>query len=72
MVNLYNFTPLKYGDYEMPWWGQAIGWSIALAAIFMIIVGAIIVVFMYWRKGYFQGLTSRQVCNNAKVSNKIE
>ncbi|KAF7490813.1 Sodium- and chloride-dependent GABA transporter 1 [Sarcoptes scabiei] len=31
--SLYQYKPLKYMNYEYPWWGQAIGWFLALSSM---------------------------------------
>ena len=34
--SLYEYQPLTYGSYVYPWWGQLIGWFLALSSMLCI------------------------------------
>lgn len=36
IFNLVQFTPVKYLDYEFPWWAHAFGWFTALSSMLCI------------------------------------
>uniref|UniRef100_A0A0P4VUH0 Transporter n=1 Tax=Scylla olivacea TaxID=85551 RepID=A0A0P4VUH0_SCYOL len=31
-----DFTPARYGDYEFPFWANAIGWALSFSSVFLI------------------------------------
>ncbi|CAG2108127.1 unnamed protein product [Medioppia subpectinata] len=45
IFSLVQYKPLKYMDYEYPWWGQMIGWFLALSSMLCIPVYAIYIYF---------------------------
>ena len=36
VFNLVTYSPLKFGDYEYPGWGQAIGWLMTVSSLIFI------------------------------------
>ena len=34
--SLYDYKPLAYLDYQYPWWGEIIGWALALSSMLCI------------------------------------
>lgn len=41
IYSLYDYKPLTYLDYQYPWWGELIGWFLALSSMLCIPVYAI-------------------------------
>lgn len=33
VYSVVQYKPLKYMEYEYPWWGELIGWGMALSSI---------------------------------------
>ena len=49
IFNFIYFTPLSYGNYELPGWAQALGWMMAALSVVMVIVIAVIKVARTYR-----------------------
>ena len=41
IFNFIYFTPLSYGDYELPGWAQSLGWMMAALSVLMVLVVAV-------------------------------
>ena len=61
IFNFIDFTPLSYGDYELPGWAQALGWMMACASVLMFPIFAIIIVAYTYFNPEYDGLSLVQV-----------
>lgn len=69
--NIYEFTPLAFGDYTLPDWAQALGWMMAVAAVIPIPIFAAGRIIQSYKKPAFDGLNVWQrVVKLCKPSDK--
>ena len=70
IFNFIDFTPLSYGDYELPGWAQALGWMMACASVLMFPIFAIIIVAYTYFNPEYDGLSLVQVSRLESVLQK--
>ena len=61
VFNFIDFTPLSYGDYQLPDWAQALGWLMAVASVAMIPVFAVIKIVQSYKDPDYSGKSFVQV-----------
>ena len=59
--NIYDTTPLSYGDYVLPQWAQTLGWLMAVSSVAMVPIFAVIQIVRSYRWENYRGLGFCQV-----------